>query len=281
MKQILSAAFILAVVFSFGCERKETPAGNSNASANSSAVNTQNNSAEMPKTEKSDKDFVESESGIEKSKPEAGKANVQGKVFYNEKPAEGIEVKICEKFSRFIGGCDGETFKTKTDANGEYLFANVTPGTYEGLLVKVFDSKSYVFATKGIGISSAKYKFDADKTFFAPDTNLFKDDLKIQSPKANSAVKGENLEIKWDAYPDAAYYELSVSPENFDTDSSISNEKVEGTSYKVAKNLKSGKYSLGLTAYNANKKKLAEMAENVEFTVAADAQAGSAGSDSK
>lgn len=281
MKQILFTTLILAAVFSFGCERKEAPAGNSNVPANSAAANTENNSAGMPKTEKADKDFVASESGTEKSKPEAGKANVQGKVFYNEKPAEGIEVKICEKFSRFVGGCDGETFKTKTDANGEYLFANITPGIYEGLLVKVFNSDSYVFATKGIGISSAKYKFDADTTFFAPDTNLFKDDLKVQSPKENSTVKIENLEIKWDAYPDAAYYELWLSPENYDTDSSINNEKVEGTSYKVEKNLKSGKYSLKLTAFNANKKKLAEMAESLNFTVAADSQAGSAASDSK
>lgn len=281
MRQILSAAFILAAVFSFGCERKETTAGNSSAPANSAAVNTQDNSAGMPKTEKTDGDLVASESGTEKTKPEAGKANVQGKVFYNEKPAEGVEVKICEKFSRFMGGCDGESFKTKTDANGEYLFANITPGVYEGLLVKVFNSNNYLFATKGIGISSAKYKFDADKTFFAPDTNLFKDDLKVQSPKANSTVKAENLEIKWDAYPDAAYYELSVSPENFDAESNISGEKIEGTSYKVEKTLKSGKYSISLSAFNANKKKLAETAEATEFTVAGDSSAGSAASDSK
>lgn len=273
MKQILTVAVFLAGMISIGCDQKDTTVVNTTTANTNNVGNTANKNADAPKTEKVDGDYVESESGTEKAKPEAGKANVQGRVLYNEKPAEGVEVRICEKFSRFIGGCNGESFKTKTDANGEYLFANIKPGVYEGLLVKVFDSKSYVFATKGLGISSAKYKFDADQTFFAPETNLFKDDLKIQSPKAKSAVDANGLEIKWDAYPEAAYYELSVSPKDYDAASSISGEKVEGTSYKVEKSLKPGIYYMRLSAFNANKKKLAEMADQIEFTVKGDASA--------
>src|SRR5207237_6212640 len=66
---------------------------------------------------------------------------------------------------------------------GEYLIKNVPPGIYEGLTARVFDTRYYVFATSGF-ISSAKYELEPDRTFFAPDSNLFKSDLKLLSPKA-------------------------------------------------------------------------------------------------
>src|SRR6185436_18242557 len=152
---------------------------------------------------------IHSATGVEKEKPEAGKANVQGKVFYNEKPAADIEVKLCATFSRFVGGCGGETFTAKTDAAGEYLIKNVPPGIYEGLTARVFNTPYYVFATSGI-VGSAKYKVEEDQTFFAPNTNLFKSDLKLVTPKAGAKISGSNIEVKWDAYPDAAYYKFSI-----------------------------------------------------------------------
>src|SRR3954452_18592445 len=118
------------------------------------------NGAPVPKTEAArpaDDGTIPSGSGTEKERPAAGKGNVQGKVFFNEKPVEGVEVKLAEKFSRFLGSTSGATFTTKTDPQGEYLIKNVPPGVYEGLLVRVFQSNSYVFATSGI-VSSAKYK---------------------------------------------------------------------------------------------------------------------------
>jgi hypothetical protein len=166
-----------------------------------------------------------------------------------------------------MGECSGDSFKTKTDASGEYLFSNITPGVYEGLLVKVFDTNSFVFATQGIGVSAAKYKFDADATYFAPVTNLFKFDLKLLDPKANASVSGTDLKVKWEAYSNASYYKLSVNPAEYDSDSTISNEKVEGTEYTATKVLKPGKYSLTLTAYNANDVKLSELKDRVSFTV--------------
>lgn len=265
MKQVLATALCLSSLVLTGCDGGGQPKSGANAGGNS--VPTSNaNAAEMPKTEKADGDFVASETGTEKAKPEAGKANVQGRVLFNEKPVAGVEVKLCEKFSRFMGGCSGENFKTKTDSNGEYLFAGVTPKVYEGLLVKVFDTKNYIFATQGLGISSAKYKFNPDETFFAPDTNLFKDDLKLQSPQKNGKVDAKNLEIKWESYPDAAYYKLTLSPKNYDADSSVTEDRIEAANYKVEKNLKSGEYALRLSAFNANDVKLAEII-GISFTV--------------
>lgn len=260
--------FLCAAMFCLAsCGQTEQVKVNTNSVAMENKAKNENASTDMPKTEKADGKYVESETGTEKAKPEPGKANVQGKVLFNEKPAEGVEVRICEKFNRFMGGCNGESFKTKTDADGEYLFANIKPGVYQALAVKVFDSNSYIFATKSLGILAAEYNFDADKTFFAPATNLFKDDLKIQNPKPNAKIDASALELKWDVYPDAAYYKVNLLPAESDYDSMISNEKVEGTTYKPTKTLKNGKYRLRLEAYNANNVKLAELSKDIEFSL--------------
>ena len=80
---------------------------------------------ESQKTQVSQDGFLSSGIGVEKQKPEPGKGNVQGKVLYNGKPAENIEVKLCETFDPSMNICGGEFYITVTDANGEYFFKNV------------------------------------------------------------------------------------------------------------------------------------------------------------
>jgi hypothetical protein len=245
-------------------------AANRTTGPSNSVVNTNTKTNATPDTERvgeNEKDYVLSETGTAKATPEAGKANVQGKVVFNGAPAVGVEVKLCEKFSRFMGECSGETYKTKTDDAGEYLMSNVTAKIYEGLLVKVFDTNSFVFATTKFGITSARYKIDADKTYFAPVTNLFKTDLKLQEPKTNATVAGASLKVKWEPYTGATYYRLSVSPAEYDADSTVTNERVETAEYTVNKMLKPGKYSISLSAYNAEDIKLSELKDHVAFTV--------------
>jgi hypothetical protein len=59
------------------------------------------------------------EEGVEKAKPAPGTGNVQGKVFFNSKPVENIEVKLCEKFSQYLSGCGGRILTARTDKDGE------------------------------------------------------------------------------------------------------------------------------------------------------------------
>src|SRR5829696_9639468 len=150
--------------------------------------------------------------GVEKVKPASGTGNVQGKVLYNNAPVENIDVRLCETFSRFLNGCGGKIYTAKSDKDGDFVITNVPPKEYEGLTVRVFDTDSYVFATTGIaGISASKYNVVADKTLFAAPTHLFKGDLKVVNPKAGATVSAQDLELRWDAYPDAAYYKFSLS----------------------------------------------------------------------
>ena len=122
--------------------------------------------------------------------------------MYNSKPVENIEVKLCETFSPYLGGCGGKTYPERTDKNGDYVITNVVPKVYEGLLARVFDTDSYIFASSWIGgLGSTKYEVSPNKTLFVSPTNLFKNDLKLLNPKAGARTGAPNLELKWGAIP--------------------------------------------------------------------------------
>ena len=206
--------------------------------------------------------------GVEKVKPAPGTGNVQGKVLYNNAPVENINVRLCETFSRFLSGCGGKIYTAKTDKDGDFVITNVPPKEYEGLTVRVFDTDSYVFATTGIaGISSEKYNVVADKTLFVRPTHLFKGDLQVLNPKAGSTVSGQNLELQWQAYPDAAYYKFSLSPNDHLVTPPYINERVDGASFKVNKPLEKGTYRIKVEAFNKSDKKLSETADDINFTI--------------
>lgn len=208
------------------------------------------------------------ETGVEKVKPAPGTGNVQGKVLYNSKPAENIEVKLCEKFSRYLSGCGGQILTARTDKDGEYVITNVAPKTFEALTARVFDTDSYVFATTGLaGISSAKYDVVADKTFFVTPIHLFKSDLKTVSPKAGAKVNAAGLELKWETYSDAAYYKVSTYAEDSSITSPYINQRVEGTSFALDRPLQKGTYRFQVTAFNKDDRKLSESSNEVKFTV--------------
>jgi hypothetical protein len=206
--------------------------------------------------------------GVEKVKPAPGTGNVQGKVLYNGAPVENIEVKLCETFSRFLDGCGGKIYTAKTDKDGDFVIANVPPKEYEGLTVRVFDTDSYVFATTGIaGISATKYNVEADKTLFVSPTNLFKGDLKVLNPKAGSTVSGQDLELKWEPYPNAAYYKFTLYPNDHQVTPQYVNHRVDDASFKVSKPLEKGSYRFKVEAFNSADKKLSETSDDLEFTI--------------
>jgi hypothetical protein len=256
-RTLLACVCAITAISLTGCKGDGKTAQTSSPSANSSSASTPS-----PVTAGG------TEAGVEKVKPAPGTGNVQGKVLYDGKPVENIEVKLCEKFNRFLGGCDGKSYTARTDNGGEYVIANVEPKVYEGLMARVFDTDSYVFATTGIGgLSSTNYEVAADKTLFVSPTNLFKDDLKLLNPKAGAKVSAQNLELKWEAYPAAAYYKFSIHPEEASVTSPYINERVDATSFAIDKPLPKGTYRWQVTAYNSANQKLSESDNDIKFTI--------------
>jgi hypothetical protein len=258
---------LLSAILMWGCKSS----GNLSSDSTNKPVNKSTNRPETATSsgQPNDDGTIPSGTGVEKERPAPGTGNVQGKALYNGQPAAGVEVKLCETFNQYFGGCKGETFTSRTDNEGEYLIKNVPPKIYEGLIVKVFDTDYYVFATSGI-IQSAKYKIEEGQTFFAPDAHLFKNDLKLLSPKAGAKISPGNIEVKWDAYPDAAYYKFSIyadSSSGATTEYDYINKRVDGLSYVLDKQLSPGSYTCKVEAYNSNDIKLAQSASDIKFTV--------------
>ncbi|HKS27919.1 MAG TPA: hypothetical protein VJS44_08875 [Pyrinomonadaceae bacterium] len=268
VKSRSAAALILLLAVSvMGCKFSRDAASNSSNQPANTSTSTANKSKSPVKP--NDDGTIPSGTGEEKEKPAPGKGNVQGKALYNGQPAAGVEVKLCEKFNQYFGGCSGETFTAKTDSGGEYLIKNVQPRVYEGLIVKVFETNYYVFATSGI-VQSAKYKIEEDKTFFAPDAHLFKNDLKLQTPKAGAKISPDNIEVKWDAYPDAAYYKFSIYADTSSgakTEFDYINKRVDGLSYTLDKPLTPGSYTCKVEAFNGDDIKLSQSSSDIKFSV--------------
>ena len=243
LKRFVIALICLLAAFAFsGCTKKNATARNGNSS--------------------------EPVEGVEKVKPAPGTGNVQGKVLYNNAPVENIQVRLCETFSRFLSGCGGKIYTAKTDKDGEFVITNVPPKEYEGLTVQVFDTDSYVFATTGIaGIASEKYNVQADKTLFVRPTHIFKSDLKVINPKAGSTVSAQDLELKWEPYPDAAYYKFTLYPDDHQITPPYIKERVDAATFKVNKTLEKGTYRYQVEAYNSADRKLSETSDDIRFTV--------------
>lgn len=79
-------AVVLVSLITGGCGSEPNQADGSRATAKANKETVQPN-----------KDgTIPSGAGVEKEKPAAGKANVQGKAFYNDKPARGVQVKTLQ-----------------------------------------------------------------------------------------------------------------------------------------------------------------------------------------
>ncbi len=206
---------------------------------------------------------------VEKVKPNPGKGNVQGQVFYNSKPVENIEVKICEKFNRFMSSqpCDGKNHKVKTDREGYFVITDIEPGKYQVILVRVFNTDSYIFAAKGIaGLDNVEQVIEANKTLFIDPKHLFKSDLKPTNPDVDGSISGQKPELKWQAYPDATYYKLSLYPKDTKVQG-LYDQKVNTNTFTPEKPLLKGAYTWKIEAYNGDDKKLSETKDGINFTV--------------
>jgi hypothetical protein len=202
----------------------------------------------------------------ERQRPAAGKGNVQGVVLYDDKPALGIEVKLCAEYSRFGSGCGEERYQAITDAEGVFVIADVPPKEYGALLVRVFDTDLEQFAQSGV-VSTKKYTVEADKTLFAETTHLFKADVRATAPASGSQVPPANLALRWEPYPAAAYYKVTLTAKEVTVTSPVVGQRVDGTSYTVPAAVQTGEYRLRIEAFNAKDHKLSETPDGYSFQV--------------
>lgn len=200
--------------------------------------------------------------------PKAGFGNAQGRVLFDEKPVPGVRVRLCQEIQALGGGCKGKIFDSKTDAEGNYTIDNVKPGEY-ALAVSVFNTNKFIYITEGF-LKSAMRVVVEGKTLNFPVVNLFKDDLKIISPKNKETMKSATPQLKWQSYPNAASYEIVLGGAGGTT---YSSERLKTSSPQIEPRtpLFNGTYGWQVTAFNAKGIKLAETSNFPEFKVAGQA----------
>ena len=256
----LLAMFLFSLTLS-GCGSVQSPAPTPDANTAQKAVNKNANADDDPKGE-----FMRSETGTAIATPKPGKANIQGTVFFNLNPVEGVEVKLCVDAANLYGECMGKKYVAKTDKDGHYLFADLEPQVYNSLFVRVFKTPNYVHAAK-YGFLSLKIRTEADKTFFVPLTSLFKADLKVLNPTQKAKVNGQDLEISWEPYPDAASYSIDLLQYGSPGVHHLDGVKTKANRYKVENPLPNGSYRLRMEAFNSSGIKLAQTGDGVEFSI--------------
>lgn len=197
--------------------------------------------------------------------PQKGKGTIAGRIMWNGKPAEGIEVTMCKEFS-FLSGCSGKEYKETTDKDGFFIIRNAIPGEYS-LVVKVFKTDKYLYFTSSLGLIAKKYTIEEDEITKVGEQNIFKLDLKTTSPKNESALKESKPTLSWDAYPDASYYKITLHPDKGDF--IYLDRKVEDTKITVENDLVDCRYDFKVEAYNKNDIKIAESSDRVNFNISA------------
>lgn len=193
--------------------------------------------------------------------PPPGAGAVQGVVLFAEQPAAGLEVKLCETFDQF-NGCDGKTLKTKTDARGVYTFGDVPPMKWQGLTVRVFNTKLELFVRSGL-LTNAAYVVAPDRVLSVPPMRMFKTDLRVSSPRERAKLKTRQFEVKWVPYPGAASYKLDIDADGY------RGLELVGASFVLDKPIANGSYELELTALDAWGEPLAKTARPIKFSIAA------------
>lgn len=199
------------------------------------------------------------------STPEAGKGNTWGQVMWNDKPVAGAEVEMGTGITVYIFGGGTElhepVYKTTTDAEGYYLFANVEPGGY----VRRVKGPDPSFGSWEYPDGEFTYKksyVEAEQTIGLKACHLEKNDLELNTPANGAPVAYDKLVLTWEIYPDANNFEVWLRPEYGPQQSGQTNQ----TSYIHPQSLLNGEYTWGVSAYNQNGRVIAS-AGGRTFTV--------------
>lgn len=156
---------------------------------------------------------------------------VRGKVLVNsngETPMGGVGVYLRDKNNLNYSLGAEEQYQSVTDKNGEYVFKNVPPGSYQlgfGFTFEQIDG----FA---LSMPANPWIEVDDKNVVAQDSHI-NSLIEIHQPVNSEEITEDQLQFSWEAVEGAAYYNISVGRE------------IEGGS--VSHDLKSGIKSTEIT----------------------------------
>lgn len=176
--------------------------------------------------------------------PAKGKANVIGLVLWNDQPVGNVWVKLCEEFDSF--GCSGNKYDFTTDQEGYFVFRDVVPGEYiVAIELSGTDWWQFYFNSQ----QSKSQKVSAGKNLILDPWNIYKIDLGVLAPKIEQNLPLDKPTLRWDAYPGAAYYEISMY--NKKSTWILRNKRVDKNEFTPEQPMEGCKYFWYVEVYNS------------------------------
>jgi len=200
--------------------------------------------------------------------PAAGTGNVAGKVIWNDQPVPDAEVKLCAEV-KILAGCEGFEMSGTTDQEGRYFFANVPPGEYV-FLARIPGEETWTYRAKFM--TPIKETVKEGETLTVKELSTIKSNLKLSYPMDKADIETTTPILEWDAYPEAAYYEVAFQYETLGVvllsgDQRRTEEPKFDVSTTLPTPLQPGKYVWWVKAYNAHHSQIAESRNHYHFVV--------------
>lgn len=175
-----------------------------------------------------------------------GKGNVVGLVLWNNQPVPNTAILLCGTFSG--KSCSGaHQFSTRTDKDGYYFFKDVDPGRYV-LATESFGSYLFITYSDDVDVSTGQ-------TSVLDPWHIWKYDLQAITPKTQEFINEEKPVFRWEAYPDAAYYEISIVYSDFTP--VIWDVRIDSPEFIPMEPLSACSYQWWVHAYNSNGNRIA------------------------
>ena len=195
--------------------------------------------------------------------PEPGTGNLMGRIIWNSQGVAGNPVILCEEIS-YDFGCLGEKREAETDEYGVYVFANLPPGEYALATKSVDTDGGWLYVTSGF-TASAKFPVESGETLNAGDLVLTKTDVVLLSPGDREKIDDPRPTLKWEAYPEAASYVVTLKGEY--AYAVVDREWVESNEYQVEEDLLNCEYFWFVDVYNAYQEKIVDGTHGSKFYV--------------
>jgi hypothetical protein len=194
--------------------------------------------------------------------PQAGTANLYGFLLWNSIPQSNLAIQACLD-SNYKNECEEPIYAATSDNNGAFLIANLPPGEYD-VVVHALSQEKWLDVKELTGDYHVG-EVEADRCISTGNVNLIKFDLFQKSPANNARLSEARPVLTWDAYPDAAYYEIYWGSD--EGQAVLVSERVNTNQVTSPVDVLSCKYAWDVTAFNAQSVPIAETEEYFYFYV--------------
>ncbi len=194
--------------------------------------------------------------------PQAGAGNLYGHLMWNNSPLSNHGIQICTD-ANYKNECESTVFSATTDSSGAFVITNIPPGEYN-VLVHAVEQEKWLDARELIEFFST-VEIKSDKCITTSNIHVIKYDLFQKSPGNNVKISEARPVLSWDAYPDAAYYEVYWGGE--EGLGIYLDERTDTNQIAPQADVPTCRYSWKVTAFNSQSIAIAETEEFSSFYV--------------